>query len=1089
MINLRGNLWYMLRCLFIFFSSAIYVTVRRLVRGRRRPSWSWLVEVAIFFLRQQIGQASRLKRVQDQRAFNDALGFRPSFGGGMKIKSERLGERPARRFIPGQTNHNTMLYLHGGGYAFYNRMGDQLIGQIARAAQAETLVPDYRLAPEHPYPAALEDAVEAYRSLIVSGIDPQRLIVAGDSAGGGLALAMLLRARGMGLKMPALVILLCPWVDLNCTGKSMKTNAPYDFITYEQLRAWSNWYAGANDLSDPFISPTFAKDLKGLPPILIQSGKDEILYDSIVEFSSRAKAQGAEVLLEIYPEMPHDFQSFADLMPQSAQALQRIRREVWRRLPDTPPQVTLCLPDLAIFRADTPIPQRVFDILWAPLGLSSAEIQDVLDWLLQRQRIGNPATGVYSLAAYQLTGLEAQNLPERHQRLLRAYRALCRGGWPGGPRDGYYFQNLTYHLKGAGWQEELARLLLNFDWLWARLNVTDIAALIRDFGFLEQHSEDHQLVLEALRLSQDVLVQDKTQLAAQLRGRLLWIVKQLALAPRPAQLGMLTRLRGAAAGAPPLPRLLDKAVKWKEAAWMCPLNTCLIAPNGPKEGRQTSPGLAVVISANYQRALAVVDGRTIQVWDVARGEIIAELRGHTGMIFSLAIDARGNMAVSAGEDSTVRVWDLDTGRQRFMLGGHVGRVWAVALTPSGKTAVSVGEDGVLRVWDVRKGCEKWALRGYESDINRTSSPEDVNPIAFETLRGHTRGAWSVSVTSNGKNAVSGGPDGTVRVWDLKVGQELYAFKGHKTGIVWVGISWHGRRAFSVSHDRQLKVWDLDRKRLMHTFEWPLLQPKAVQDAVKDLLKVLRVPSLEKAVEAMRTAPQSGDVARVIDNLMKALHFPHLNMMLDSLMDVLNVTSLPAAMDALARQRNVPAVAQATYHLMDALDVPSLDKAPQALQASLSDAEHALRVPFVKTALGELLDALNAPALGLEKAIETVLAAPNDMAFAVAIDASLAVLPIQPHVLQLENLETGKRRSLGSHARPIWAAAIDSDGTQAVSASLDSTLKLWDLASGECLTTYYCNGEVTFVAMSPYGQLIVAGDQAGFLHFLRPVWPG
>jgi monoterpene epsilon-lactone hydrolase len=1087
MIRLRGNFWFILRNLLLFIGAVIQVTIRRLVRGRRHPSWNWLIEVVHEYLRQHGIQVARFKRIEDQRAFSNALSFRPTYSRGMKIQTEMMGSCPARRFIPEQTNRVTMLYLHGGGYVFYNRSGDQLIGHIAQAAQADTWVPDYRLAPEKPYPAALEDAVEAYRSLIVSGVDPQRLIIAGDSSGGGLAVATLLRARLMGLKMPALVILLCPFVDLNCSGKSMKTNAAYDFISYEQLRTWSSWYAGANDLSTPFISPLYAADLQGLPPFVIQAGKDEILYDSIVEFSARTKAQGVEVLLEIMPEMPHDFQAFAENTPQSALALQHIRREVWRRLPDEPPQVQQCLPDLAIFRADTRIPQRVFEILWAPLGLSLTEIHEVLNWLVQRQRISSPAAGVYTLAAYQLSGLNVPDLPVRHQRLLKAYQSLCRGGWSGGPSDGYYFENLTNHFKGAGWQEELGCLLLDFDWLWARLKASDIAALIHDFSFLQQPLEDHQLVLESLRLSSEVLEQDRTQLPAQLRGRLLWIVKQIALAPRPASAGWPARLRVGSASQPlgnagsALPRLLEKAMQWHESAWLCPMNACLIAPNGPKEGRQTSPGLAVVVSANYQRALAVVDGRTIQVWDVTRGSIIASLRGHTGMIFSLAISAKGRVAVSAGEDSTVRVWDLESGSEQFVLNGHVGRVWSVALTPNGKTAVSVGEDGILRVWDVRNGCQLRALQGYESDIMRTSPLEEANSLPLGRLRGHIQGAGSVAITPNGRQAVSGSPDGAVRIWDIKTGQERYVFKCHNAGVVWVGISWHGRRAFSISHDRQLKVWDLDRNRLLQTFEWPLPQSPAVKEAVSNLLKVLGVPSLEKAVEALRNAPQDNNIAGAINGLMQAMRFPPLEMMLDALMDVLNVTSLPAAMEALAKRRNTPAIAQGVYRLIGALDVPSLDKAPQALLAGPSN-------PFVKTAMRELLDVLNAPTLGLEQAIDTVLAMPNDNAVAVAIDASLAVLPIQAHVLEWANLEDGRRRNLGSHTRPIWAAGIDSDGMQAVSASLDTTLRLWDLASGQCLTTYYCNGEVTFCAMSPYGQLIVAGDKAGFLHFLRPIWP-
>jgi len=219
------------------------------------------------------------------------------------------------------------LYLHGGGYCFYPRAYADFIALITRAAESRTFALDYRLSPEHRFPAQLEDALHAYRWLLDSSTDPSRLVIAGDSAGGNLTLALLLAAREANLPQPALAIALSPPTDLETEYASMVSNRGFDWIDEPMVMRWADWYCHPSRRRDPLVSPLCA-DLRGLPPIYIQAGRAEILYDSIQAFSQHAQSQGANVVLDAWDDMTHDFQMFGPYAPQSTEALRRIREVV-----------------------------------------------------------------------------------------------------------------------------------------------------------------------------------------------------------------------------------------------------------------------------------------------------------------------------------------------------------------------------------------------------------------------------------------------------------------------------------------------------------------------------------------------------------------------------------------------------------------------------------------------------------------------------------------------------------------------------------------------------------------------------------------
>ena len=215
----------------------------------------------------------------------------------------------------------SILYFHGGGYALgSSRAYAEMTSWIARAAQARVFVVDYRRAPEYRFPAALEDALLAYRWTVSSGADPRTIVVAGDSAGGGLTLALLTSLRDRGEPLPSCAICISPWVDLEMTGESIVSRAALDpLLTREGLQQFADWYLGGQDARNPLVSPLHA-DLQGLPPLLIQVGTSEILLDDALRLRERARAAGVNVTLTKYQDMPHVWHVFASFLPEGREA-------------------------------------------------------------------------------------------------------------------------------------------------------------------------------------------------------------------------------------------------------------------------------------------------------------------------------------------------------------------------------------------------------------------------------------------------------------------------------------------------------------------------------------------------------------------------------------------------------------------------------------------------------------------------------------------------------------------------------------------------------------------------------------------------
>lgn len=227
--------------------------------------------------------------------------------------------------VPDIDPGRVILYLHGGGYVIgsINTHRD-LAQRLSRAARARVLLIDYRLAPEHPHPAAVDDATAAYRWLLAEGFKPGRLVVAGDSAGGGLTVATLLAVRDAGLPAPAAGVCLSPWVDLEQSGESMTSKADADpMVQRDGLSKMAAMYLNGQSARTPLASPLYA-DLHGLPPLLIQVGTAETLLDDSTRLAERARAAGVQTTLEPWDDMIHVWQAFAALLPEGQEAIERI---------------------------------------------------------------------------------------------------------------------------------------------------------------------------------------------------------------------------------------------------------------------------------------------------------------------------------------------------------------------------------------------------------------------------------------------------------------------------------------------------------------------------------------------------------------------------------------------------------------------------------------------------------------------------------------------------------------------------------------------------------------------------------------------
>jgi epsilon-lactone hydrolase len=286
--------------------------------------------VASFLVKRRI--RSKLARITDVRDIRKVFGqTRPRLPREVKFRDGTIGGIPGEWAETAKAAKATMLYIHGGGFVACSPVTHRPITAALAKRGFRVFAPAYRLAPEHPFPAALDDTMGAYKQLLKTGIAPEDVVVSGDSAGGGLATALLLKAREDGLPMPAGLYLLSPWLDMATTAPSYDKFGAHDLIvSRDEIRRLATAYLGGKP-DNAFTSPVRG-DPTGLPPTLIQVSSEEVLLSDSLNFANRAAMAGVDMRLHVWPEMPHDWPLFHQIIRAGVAAIDEAGQWMQQRL-------------------------------------------------------------------------------------------------------------------------------------------------------------------------------------------------------------------------------------------------------------------------------------------------------------------------------------------------------------------------------------------------------------------------------------------------------------------------------------------------------------------------------------------------------------------------------------------------------------------------------------------------------------------------------------------------------------------------------------------------------------------------------------
>ncbi len=294
--------------------------------GRRiAPDWDANIETGIRFWRHQFTVAMTHPDISMGRTLFDSV--QTETDDQYNVTAKPCAASKGHWYHPKTPRSDTvLLYLHGGGYTFHSGISARFAAMLAHHTGAALFAPDYRLTPEHPHPAQSEDALAAW-TYLSNRYSPEKIVVIGDSAGGHMALMLLQTLKAHELEQPALCIGLCPWTDIGDRGQSLRDNNQYDMVQGWMALQFGVWLDPEGAYGREALSPIF-QDFTGLAPIYLQAGGREILRDMIVEFAQIQKAKGADVTLDLWPDMPHNFQAYDSMKVSSSMALARIVEKI-----------------------------------------------------------------------------------------------------------------------------------------------------------------------------------------------------------------------------------------------------------------------------------------------------------------------------------------------------------------------------------------------------------------------------------------------------------------------------------------------------------------------------------------------------------------------------------------------------------------------------------------------------------------------------------------------------------------------------------------------------------------------------------------
>ncbi|MEM7113214.1 MAG: NB-ARC domain-containing protein [Chloroflexota bacterium] len=509
--------------------------------------------------------------------------------------------------------------------------------------------------------------------------------------------------------------------------------------------------------------------------------------------------------------------------------------------------------DLAIFPEDSVMPFVALQKLWSDVGMDEIDVEDMVALFVQRAIVQRDDDGEIRLHDLQHDYVQTRtrsDFDERHKRLINAYRIAYPHGWETGVDDGYYYQSLLFHLSGAGVQEEIETILLEYDWYEAKLEATNITALRQDFDWRENKDRfsTRGLIQDALRLSTPVLGQDKRQLGSQLMGRLspkkdttfsslhevIQVREQRSLLPITSSLtqpgGLLcysflghTDKVGTLLLHPDGRRVLtacDSGGDTSVKVWNIESGEVLHTLSGHSSNVDT-----ILLHPDRQRVLTACSGgglRTsgdanVTVWDIDSGKVVHTLTGHTSGVSKVLLhpDRRRVLTAcsnfSGSSDTSVKVWDIDSGEVINTLGGHTETVGILLLHPDGRRLLTAcgtewtfgSSDPSVKVWDIDSGEIVHTLNGHTAEVSKVLL--------------HPDGRRVLTACSNFSSS-----DTSVKVWDIETGEVVHTLNDHAAGVSKVLLHPDGRRVliacsnFSSSSDTSVKIWDIETGEAVHT---------------------------------------------------------------------------------------------------------------------------------------------------------------------------------------------------------------------------------------------------------------------------------
>jgi len=711
--------------------------------------------------------------------------------------------------------------------------------------------------------------------------------------------------------------------------------------------------------------------------------------------------------------------------------------------------------------------KEIPDALGSLFPLSDGRIQafhkSVLEWLTAEQKAGSYFISVR----------------EGHKRLVDHGWREYRSGVASMSR--YSLAHLPAHLSIIpGREEDLRKLLLDFDWLQAKFEATDVDSLIKDFAFL-RGDETMRLVQDALRLSAHALVRDKTELPGQLFGRLSWLD---------------------ARGIQPM---LHRIKSWRRKPWLRPVNRWLASPGGPlvRTLEDTGPVAQVALALEGRRALSTSHDANVRIWDLESGEGVTILPGVSARgivwqdtlavtpdalwavsgsnegvltvwnlergevvrrskcparLLTVWIAPDGKTAISGAGDGILEVWNLETGKVLHKMTADIGDVRAVAVTPDGSRAVSGSRDGTLKLWDVRTGAllctlaDPIAWKNAVLEKRKRKEPGSFKlPVLVDAL----------AITPDGRKAIAGGWDRTLTVWDFERKEALLKLKSHGR-VKAIAVTLDGRRVVSSS-GATLTVWDLESGKELRVLEGHTDEVQAVAIA----------PDGRRAVSG------SSDRTLRVWDLESGAASPGLNEVIYALSGV-SVTRHGHMALSTSLEGTIKA-----WDLESGIQLRVLKSTgwPRSGAHEIAISPDGRRAMFLSDYVLGLWDFER----GGERRILEEHERSMDLIFsqsviAMTADGQLAVAPSLGCTLKVWDLDSGiSLHTLHGHSQSIRAVSVTKDGKRAVSASRDRTVKIWDLESGKEL--YSVQAEV--MALTSDGRLAVA--ESGFDDVILQMW--